>query len=47
MNAFAYRFHLHSQDDPKHVRTEMRVTRDMLDLLGGKSTATFEIQSRV
>lgn len=29
-------------DDPKHVRTEMRVTRDMLDALGGKDTATFE-----
>ena len=28
-------------DDPKHVRTEMRVTKDMLDALGGKDTASF------
>ena len=29
-------------DDPKHVRTEMRMTRDMLDALGGKDTPTFD-----
>ena len=28
-------------DDPKHVRTEMRMTKDMLDALGGKDTASF------
>ena len=30
-------------DDPKHVRTEMRVTKDMLDVLGGKDTETFDL----
>ena len=29
-------------DDPKHVRTEMRVTKDMLDALGGKDTRAYE-----
>ena len=28
-------------DDPKHVQTEMRITPDMLDALGGKGSATF------
>lgn len=33
-------------DDPKYVRTEMRVTRDMLDVLGGKNTPTFRAFKR-
>lgn len=28
-------------DDPKHVSTEMRITPDMLDALGGSGSATF------
>lgn len=33
-------------DDPKHVRTEMRVTADMVDTLGGKHSTTFELFRR-
>lgn len=33
-------------DDPKYVRTEMRVTKDMLDVLGGKNTPTFRAFKR-
>lgn len=28
-------------DDPKHVKTEMRITPDMLDALGGTNSSTF------
>lgn len=28
-------------DDPKHVKTEMRITPDMLDALGGANSSTF------
>lgn len=28
-------------DDPKHVKTEMRITPDMLDALGGRGSQTF------